>query len=244
MSQTEISLTEFATSLPEEYRLRFGPAQVAAHAHTAVGRHRGKVAVRRFPWPGAHVTALCVVAEDRPGLLSLISAALTELGFDVDSAEAYTRSVDPPEAVDLFFIRDENAELGEDQIHAFAELVEEILAGRPATAHRGLQGDAGLGGTTVRFLEDANGHLNVLEVETNDRSGLLWAITRALFEQNVQIVASRVRTVEGRVHDSFTITELDGSAILPDRRLMIQVALLSAIQPQLTPSPPPLDERA
>jgi [protein-PII] uridylyltransferase len=94
----------------------------------------------------------------------------------------------------------------------------------------------------VRFLEDARGNLSVLEIETGDRSGLLWAITRALFEQQVQIISSRVRTEGGLVHDSFTITELDGSAISPDRRLTIQVALMAAVQPQLSAPPPEVEE--
>lgn len=238
MSGPEISTRDFAFSLPEEYRQRFDPSQIAAHAHTAVGRHRGTVAVGRFPWPDPKVAALCLIAEDRAGLLSLISAAFAELGFDVDAAEAYTRAVEPPEAVDLFWVRDPHGVLHDEQIAAFAELTEEILAGRPASP-RGLSGGLGEAGTTVRFLEDAQGLLSVLEIETGDRSGLLWAITRALFEQQVQIVSSRVRTEGDRVHDSFTLTELDGSAISPARRLTIQVTLMAAVQPQLEPPSEP-----
>jgi UTP:GlnB (protein PII) uridylyltransferase len=70
-----------------------------------------------------------------------------------------------------------------------------------------------------------------LEVETDDRSGLLLALAHALFEQNVQIEESEVRTVEGRVYDRFHIVEFDSKPINPARRLEIQVAVLSAIQP-------------
>lgn len=237
MSQ-EISAREFAESLPQEYRARFDPAQIAAHAFASVQRGAGRVTVRRFPWADPGKTALCVIADDRPGLLSDISATFAELGFDVDAGEAYTRNVNPPEAVDVFWIRDPDGEVDDAHIQVFAELLEEILAGRPVQGAGRPMARAGGGGTTVRFLEDASGRLSVLEVETDDRSGLLWAITRALFEQRVQIVSSRVRTEGGRVHDSFTIVELDGSPIAPSRRLNIQVALLAAIQTGLTPSPP------
>ena len=57
------------------------------------------------------------------------------------------------------------------------------------------------------------------------------ALSHALFEQNVQIEESEVRTVEGRVFDRFHIVEFDGRPISPARRLEIQVAVLSAIQP-------------
>ncbi len=236
MTRPEMSSRQFAESLPDEYRARFDPSQIAAHAHTAAGHGPGRVAARRFPWHGPGVTGLCVVADDQPGLLSLISSAFAELGFEVDAAEAYTRHVDPPQAVDVFWVRDPERRLNEARIQAFAELVEEIIAGKRAAVRRAPRATTAPAGTTVRFIEDSQGHLSVLEIETDDRSGLLWAITHALFELDVQIVASRIHTIEGRVHDRFTIVELDGSPISSERRLAIQVALMTAIQPQLSTS--------
>jgi [protein-PII] uridylyltransferase len=228
---SDISVSAFAASLPSEYRSRFNPAQIAIHAHTSIGRGQRAVAATLFPWPDPGLSALCVVANDRPGLLSLISAALNELGFDVDSAEAFTRAPQA-EAVDVFWLRDPDGHVGAAEVEAFVRLVEEILAGRPErtlpqptpvpAAHSGQ-------GTTVRFLEDESGALTVLEVETDDRSGLLWTITRALYRQNVQIVGSKIRTEASRVYDRFTIVELDGSLISGERRLTIQVEVMSAV---------------
>ncbi|HSC86680.1 MAG TPA: hypothetical protein VLC09_05390 [Polyangiaceae bacterium] len=229
--QADVSVSAFAQSLPAEYGRRFNPAQIAAHAHTSVNRGNRAVAATLFPWADPGVSALCVVAEDRPGLLSLISSALTELGFDVDAAEAYTRA-NAHEAVDVFWLRDPAGRVGQTQVDAFVQLVEEILAGRPervpAVAPVPAAPAAGAG-TTVRFIEDENGALTVLEVETDDRSGLLWTITRALYRQNVQIVGSKIRTEAHRVYDRFTIVELDGSLIRDERRLTIQVEVLSAV---------------
>ena len=84
--------------------------------------------------------------------------------------------------------------------------------------------------TVVRFLEGQDGSLATLEVETDDRSGLLLAISRALFDQRVQIVSSEVRTQGQRVLDRFSLVELDDSPIASARRLEIQVAILSAIE--------------
>ena len=100
--------------------------------------------------------------------------------------------------------------------------------------------------TVVRFLEGNDGSFTTLEVETGDRSGLLLALSQALFKQRVQIVTSQVKTVNNRVYDRFNIVEFDGSPITPARRLEIQVAVLAAIDPILeqqitarTPSAPP-----
>jgi len=229
VTESEISVATFAASLPAEYRDRFNAEQIAVHARTSEIRAGSAIAATIFPWSTVGQRALCVVADDRPGLLSLISSALTELGFDVDAAEAYTRHA-PREAVDIFWLRDPEGLVTSDQVGAFVDLVEEILAGRPEkTLPTPVPlAPAGLG-TTVRFLEDADGALTVLEVETDDRSGLLWTITRALYRQNVQIVGSKIRTEASRVYDKFTIVELDGTLIRNERRLTIQVEVLSAI---------------
>jgi UTP:GlnB (protein PII) uridylyltransferase len=85
--------------------------------------------------------------------------------------------------------------------------------------------------TVVRFLEGQDGTFSTLEVETFDRSGLLLALSQALFAQRVQIVGSQVKTRNNRVFDRFHIVEFDNQPISPARRLEIQVAILSAIDP-------------
>jgi UTP:GlnB (protein PII) uridylyltransferase len=84
----------------------------------------------------------------------------------------------------------------------------------------------------VRFIDDEEGSLSTLEIETEDRSGLLLSVSRALFGQNVQVVRCEVRTdAARRVVDRFKIAERDGSPVSAGRRLEIQVAVLGAIEP-------------
>lgn len=232
-----MNIAEFAASLPNDYRERFDDNQIAIHAAAAERRRHTAhaVAASFFPWSDPGIVALCVVAEDRPGLLSKLSRALTQLGCDVDSALAFTRfpaGGATAEAVDFFFIRRSNKlAFNEGTASDFVDLTERILRENrdtvPPPAH--VAQPAEVSDTTVRFLEDKNGALTVLEVETSDRSGLLWALTRALYQENVQITASKISTVGGRVHDRFVLSELDGSPIGPERRLVIQVAVLTAL---------------
>lgn len=227
--EPEKSLAAFAASLPAEYRDRYGPAQIAIHAQTSAERGDRVVNAALFPWPDPALKALVVVAADRPGLLSVISATLTEMGCDVDAAEAFTRA-NVPEAVDVFWIRDRADGFTKARVADFVGLLTENLSGRPERSiPPPVPSERPGQATTVRFLEDKDGALATLEVETDDRSGLLWAITRALYRQNVQIVGSKIRTEGGRVHDRFTIVELDGSPIKNDRRFAIQIAILTAI---------------
>ena len=222
------SAQEFAMTLPASYQKRFNPAEIAAHAHVVLTRGDRSVSVGTFPSRESSDYAICVSAVDRPGLLSLISRALNESGFDIEAAEAFRRDVSPPEALDVFWIRSPRERLDRNKVDEFRHVLELLVDGA-ISEHPPVVAPAGTEGTTVRFLEGADGGLAVLEVETTDRSGLLYAITRALHRAEVQIVTSQIKTHGTHVFDRFTIEELDGSPISNERRLAIQVAILSSL---------------
>ncbi len=232
----------FEASMPESYRKNFDGAAIAVHARLCEGRVSHSVRIGSFP-SSRQGTALCVVADDRPGLLATISAALVIERLDVIEAEAYTRRAAgrPDEALDVFWVRhDPEDRRGEpvttDDIEALRATLTGLLEGR---VDRERASDPGFSRpatpssveTVVRFLEGNDGSFATLEVETGDRSGLLLALAQALFQQRVQIVASQVKTNGTRVFDRFSIVELDGKPIAPPRRLEIQVAVLTAVDP-------------
>jgi UTP:GlnB (protein PII) uridylyltransferase len=83
--------------------------------------------------------------------------------------------------------------------------------------------------TSVRFIEPKGTSSLVLELETSDRTGLLLAVTQALFAEGVQIKGSHISTRELRVHDRFELAESDGSPIVGTRLQRIQLAVLVAV---------------
>lgn len=232
----------FRASLPDSYRRNFDVR--ASEAHHAVSSARGDrlAGVGTFPSPRPG-TALCVTAEDRPGLLATISAALVLCRLDVIEAEAYTRSRDghADEAVDVFWVRHDpperrNEPVTPEDVATLESTLGGLLEGKvdrnrlsdPAARRPSTPGSVE---TVVRFIEDREGAFATLEVETGDRSGLLLSLAQALFNQRVQIIGSQVKTNGSRVFDRFSIVELDGSPITASRRLEIQVAVLTAVDP-------------
>jgi UTP:GlnB (protein PII) uridylyltransferase len=242
-------ITAFVESLPRAYADKYDSDVILAHASVSASRDAEPLKVGLFGRAG---DGLAIVAHDRPGLLALISGSLVVCRLDVNHAEVYTRKTadGSKEAVDLFWVRKLDALPGVALEEADARRVEETL-GRllrgeenPRTAvDRQIAAEADKtpgksADATVRFVADEAGGLATLEVETTDRSGLLFSLSTALFEQRVQIVESEVRTVEHRVFDRFRLMEFDGTPINSARRLEIQVAVLSAIEPARRSKPP------
>jgi [protein-PII] uridylyltransferase len=226
--------------MPARYREAFDG--MAMRQHAAIVARRGDEVAHVEVWKKEHHerAILCVVAEDRAGLLSLISAALAAQRLDVIAAQAYTRTFQgeaPAEAVDFVWVR-HDAEPPEPVRSTDAVRVSETLKGLirgqltlesvSKSARRMAVVPAGAL-TRVAFDETASSDLGVLTVETFDRPGLLLTITLALFRARVQIVASEATTENGRVIDRFTIAELDGAPVLRHRRGAVQTAVLAAI---------------
>lgn len=234
----------FRASMSERYRRAFD--EIAIREHAAIVGRRGL-----GPSPAAHleiwrqlpkgVGVLCVVADDRPGLLSFICASLVLQKMDVRSAQAYTR-LRPEvggEAVDLLWVRhdaeaDPAMPLLEADVERISGVLQQLISGdlsieSAAERARSTRPVPPGASTTVTFDEDDDEGLVVLAVETFDRPGLLLAITLALFRANVQIIASDAVTRAGRVVDRFSIVEIDGSPIRRPRRGVVQIEVLEAI---------------
>jgi [protein-PII] uridylyltransferase len=226
----------FVASMPERYRLSFDPSAIAAH--TAIVQRRGASSTHVEIWKelAERVVAICVVADDRPGLLSQISAALVAHEVDVIGAHAYCRPRDDGsiEAVDLLWIRRISTSaprLRARDVMRMAETLDALVRGdatfdNAVSFARAIR--AASSSTRLRFEEDSDG-VTLLSVEAVDRPGLLLAVTRALFRAQVQILGVHVCTEDGRALDRFQLAELDGARLRRSRLLELQTVVLAAI---------------
>ena len=234
----------FRASMSERYRQAFDEAAIREHAaivsRRGVGEQRAAhVEIWRQLPKG--VSALCVVADDRPGLLSFICASLVLHKMDVLSAQVYTRRLPEGggEAVDFLWVRrDAGADHAMPVLDADVEricdglrqlITDEVSIESAVERARSTRSVPPGASTNVTFDEDDDEGLVVLTVETFDRPGLLLAITLALFRANVQIIASDAVSRAGRVVDRFSIVEVDGSPIRRSRRGVVQIEVLEAI---------------
>ena len=84
--------------------------------------------------------------------------------------------------------------------------------------------------TQINFDNEASDMRTLIEVQTEDRLGLLYAISQTFSEQALDIARARIVTERGAAIDSFYVTELGGGKIVSaERQKQIERGLRLAI---------------
>lgn len=235
----------FVASMPAEYRGAFDVE--ATRAHEAIVRRRGSRSTHVEIWRqlADRVVAICVVANDEPGLLSRISAALVAEQIDVVSAHAYCRMRDDGtvEAIDFLSIRRTPSAKGKvgpiraADIGMVASAIDRAITTESGEVAIVRAAPPSPGSSArVRFETDEVDGTTVLTIEAVDRPGLLLAVTQALFRANLQIVGLRATTEKGCAIDRFKLTDVGGLPLRRERLFTLQIAILGALEETAIPS--------
>jgi [protein-PII] uridylyltransferase len=191
--------------------------------------------------PDCAYNAVKVCTWDRAGLFRKIAGSFSAAGLTILSAQVFTRTDDI--VLDTFFVADAITGnlAGSDQRERFESVLHKALTGEevdfPALIRRqkitrplyqAYTGDRIP--THIYFDNDASEDRTLLEIETEDRIGLLYTISQALTELAVDISAAKICTERGAAMDSFYVRELAGGKILaPERHQAIEHHLRQAI---------------
>jgi len=182
-----------------------------------------------------------VCTWDRAGLFGKIAGSLSAAGVNIMGAQIFTRT--DGIVLDTFFVND--ARTGKlatrEQRENFSGLLDAVLTGEAVNLHKLIAQQATarpvysayLGeriGTQIRFDNTASDGRTLIEIETEDRLGLLHAISQTFAEQRLDISAARIVTERGAAIDSFYVREIDGGQISePARQAAVEQALRAAI---------------
>ena len=192
--------------------------------------------------PDRGYNAVKVCTWDRAGLFSKIAGSFSAAGLNILSAQIFTRA--DGVALDTFFVTDARTGnlVDREQRDEFEKLLNKVLAGEAVDFHaliarrkitRPLY-QAYTGEripTQIRCDNEASETRTLIEIETEDRVGLLYAISQSFTEVALDISAAKICTEKGAAIDSFYVRELDGGKILaPERQTTIDRKLRQAIQ--------------
>ncbi len=182
---------------------------------------------------------LSVVSFDRLGIFADITGCISSEGYSILSARAY--SAPSGKILDIFHLERDGATTVSSErrvehisgkwrlIESGAATAESLIADRtrlyPPKKGRGMQKEP-----IVRIDNSLSKEFTVLEIEAQDRFGLLFRIARCLSSLDLNIVSARLSTRVDRAIDTFYVNENQGSKILDETRIArITTDLLAAI---------------
>ena len=182
-----------------------------------------------------------VCTWDRAGLFRKIAGSLSAVGLNILSAQIFTRT--DGIVLDTFYVNDARSGslAGPEQRDTFEKVIYKSLTGeevdfhaliakqkisRPAyQAYTGEQLP-----TRIHFDNESSDTRTVIEIEAEDRLGLLYTISQELTELELDISAARINTEMGAAIDSFYVRALGGGKITaPEHRQAIERKLRHAI---------------
>ena len=84
--------------------------------------------------------------------------------------------------------------------------------------------------TRIQFDNDSSDRRTVIEVETEDRLGLLYTISQAFTEVELDISTAKISTEKGAAIDTFYVRDADGGKVVEiERQKQIERHLRLAI---------------
>ncbi|MEK0445747.1 MAG: [protein-PII] uridylyltransferase [Verrucomicrobiota bacterium] len=241
-------LASHFAAMPERYFIAYPANAIAEHIQLMRSFFEERFrdpslalapALRWVPHPSKGHTEFWFCGWDRHALLSRIAGSLSVAGFNILSADAFTRT--DSLVLDIFRVCTRGFEAVTDKeamsqaekvLRQALETEEYDFRGKLSRSigKRGFQLNESLDFPT-RITVDNGAHPNytLVDVVTPDRLGLLYALLRALGEEGLEIISSRVSTDKGAAVDAFYVTDEAGNKVRDSERLtQLQTALKRA----------------
>ncbi|HYU14825.1 MAG TPA: [protein-PII] uridylyltransferase [Candidatus Acidoferrum sp.] len=213
-------VTAHLAMLSDRYLATTSPQRIACHLRLVERLEEDAVATELFHHPDLDSSELVIAARDVPGLFSLIAGTLAAHGINILSAQINTRA--DGIAIDTFQVNDPHGEPVTEEarwrrtldalrrVMRDEETVDALLTRRKV----GRPGPETVPGPPKVSVDNRLSDTHtVVEVKCPDRVGLLYAITRTLSEQGLDIGSARIATEIDQAYDTFYVTDRQGGRV-------------------------------
>jgi [protein-PII] uridylyltransferase len=227
----------FLEGMPHSYLVSLPPEAIAQHL-----RLLRQLDGKPFLWQvekKEEIYEIFICCHDRPGLFSRLTGVLALNNINILGAQIFTRSdkialdilqVQPP--IDPLFV--------EETWDKVYEQLSKVIGGKLSLDYRLAQKKPALQISStpitapesqVEIDNQGSDFHTILEIFTQDRLGLLYTITKTLFEVELNIHFAKISTKVDQVVDVFYVTDLEGQKLYDQERLdEIQKAILFALK--------------
>ena len=161
-------------------------------------------------------TRACFALADHPGIFSRLAGALALVGANVVDARTYTSKDGYATAV--FWVQDDDGTPYEvERLPRLRSMIEKTLRGEVVTREAMRDRDKVKKRerefrfpTMINFDNEGSEIYTIIEVDTRDRPGLLYDLTRTLAANNIYIASAVIATFGAQVVDSFYVKDMFG----------------------------------
>jgi len=241
-SRTQPWFARQIDALPAGYLSTTAPEQVAADLRllSGLGPREATAAAQYRPDTQTVQFTVGTSEEVTPGIFHKLTGALSSHGLQIRSAQINTLANGL--VLDRFWVHDPDfageppRDRLEDINRALVAALHAPGAEPPAFRRRwqvGSHGDAPKSPLQTRVNVDNNtsDRYTILDVFTHDRTGLLYAITRALFELDLSVWRAKIGTYLDQVVDVFYVSDRQDRKIQDERQIEdIRGRLLEVIE--------------
>ncbi|MGE5708930.1 MAG: [protein-PII] uridylyltransferase [Nitrospira sp.] len=215
---------------PERYVYGTAPARIAAHLAAVRRLHQGQVLVECDFNKELGVCEYAVITHNEltPGIFSKIAGVMAGSGLQILDAQILTRA--DGIVVDTFQVTDPDyqGEPPADRRQIVSERIAAVLKGwehvddvlrRGARLKMTRPLPKAREATEVRIDNETSDGFTIIDVFADDRQGLLYVITNAIFQLGLSIHAARISTRLDQVADVFYVTDHRGLKLQDHARI-------------------------
>lgn len=180
------------------------------------GLGNDEIRIDLHPEPARDATRACFALADHPGIFSRLAGALALVGANVVDAKTYTSK--DGYATPVFWIQDVDGRPYEiSRLPRLTQMIDKTLKGE-VVARQALAGRDKVKKrerefrfpTHITFDNEGSDIYTIIEVDTRDRPGLLYDLTRTLAANTIYIASAVIATYGAQVVDSFYVKDMFG----------------------------------
>lgn len=170
-------------------------------------------------------TRVCFAMADHPGIFARLAGSLALVGANVVDARTYTSKDGYVTAA--FWIQDaDGAPYDPHRMDRLKAMIRKTLLGEVVTADALVQRDkikkrerAFRHPTTIDFDNEGSDIYTIIEVDTRDRTGLIFDLSRTLASSNIYIASAQIATYGAQAVDTFYVKDMFGLKIMGKGKL-------------------------
>ena len=230
----------FLDGLPARYLRLTSPEHIAKHIRLTQPRLPAPICLYTEADSETEATLVTICGDERRGLFSIIAGALSRHNLNILGAQIYTSKAGvvidtlQVETLDHHAVTDQDmwsqleAEL---RAAAAGELSLESVSDAPHHLAHTRQFRTFVEAPNVTLDNASSDSHTVIEVKAQDSLGLLYKLTRVMYQQGLDIALAKISTEANRAIDVFYVTDEAGGKLLDETRQDdVKAAFLAALE--------------